>query len=235
MVLKMSLALNRRVSESACLCYVDHDVALHKEFIGLYTVSETTDEGIAKVATDVLLRHKLPMSGLRGQSYGASNMAGKYTGAQAIVRRQFHNKYPCSSSGEAAEGFRRLPVEVRGLFDQFEVLIRILFVVPVSSCEAEKSFSALRRFKTWLRSSMGVVVSSGNISASNVLDPLKPANVSLVLLFISSVVCIAEVLNIFGVLEPLHMFTKGRQGFERSSVTHTQSILYVKLLESLCC
>ena len=60
MVLMMSLALNRRVSESVCLCYVDHDFALHKEFIGLYTVSETTDEGIAKVATDVLLRHNLP-------------------------------------------------------------------------------------------------------------------------------------------------------------------------------
>jgi hypothetical protein len=75
--------------ESVCLCYVDHDLVPHEEFIGLYRVSETTGEGIAKVATDVLLRLNLPMSGLRGQSYdGASNMAGKYTGAQAIVRRQ---------------------------------------------------------------------------------------------------------------------------------------------------
>lgn len=75
--------------ESVCLRYVDHDLVPHKEFIGLYRVSETTGEGIAKVATDVLLRLNLPMSGLRGQSYdGASNMAGKYTGAQAIVRRQ---------------------------------------------------------------------------------------------------------------------------------------------------
>lgn len=75
--------------ESVCLRYVDHDLVPHEEFIGLYRVSETTGEGIAKVATDVLLRLNLPMSGLRGQSYdGASNMAGKYTGAQAIVRRQ---------------------------------------------------------------------------------------------------------------------------------------------------
>ena len=64
----------------------------------------------------------------------------------------FHNKYPCSSSGEAAEVLRRLPVEVRGL--------------------------------------------------------------------------------VFSVLEPLHIL---RQGFEWSSGTSTPSILYVKLLESLCC
>jgi hypothetical protein len=52
-------------------------------------VSETTGESIVKVATDVVLRLNLPMSGLREQSYdGASNMAGKYTGALAIVRRQ---------------------------------------------------------------------------------------------------------------------------------------------------
>ena len=66
----------------------------------------------------------------------------------------FRNKYPCSSSVEAAEVLRGLPVEVQGLFDQVEVLIRILLVVPVSSCEAERSFSALRRLKTWLRSTM---------------------------------------------------------------------------------
>lgn len=45
-------------------------------------------------------------------------------------------------------------MEVRGLFDQVEVRIRILMVVPVSSCEAERSFSALRRLKTWLRATM---------------------------------------------------------------------------------
>ncbi len=61
----------------------------HEEFIGLYSLSETTGQGIAKMVTDVLLRLNLPMSALRGQSYdGASNMAGKYSGAQAVVREQ---------------------------------------------------------------------------------------------------------------------------------------------------
>ncbi len=75
--------------ESVCLRYVDHDLMPHEEFIGLYSLSETTGQGIAKMVTDVLLRLNLPMSALRGQSYdGASNMAGKYSGAQAVVREQ---------------------------------------------------------------------------------------------------------------------------------------------------
>ena len=36
-----------------------------------------------------------------------------------------------------------------------EALVRLLLLaVPASSVEAERSFSALRRLKTWLRSSM---------------------------------------------------------------------------------
>lgn len=56
----------------------------------------------------------------------------------------FRNKYPCSCSGEAAEVRRRLQVWVRGSFKKVEVLIRILLVVPVSSCEAERNFSVLQ-------------------------------------------------------------------------------------------
>lgn len=63
--------------ESVCLRYVDHDLVPHEEFIGLYRVSETTGEGIAKVATDVLLRLNLPMSGLRGQSYDGDSKHGR--------------------------------------------------------------------------------------------------------------------------------------------------------------
>uniref|UniRef100_A0A1A8D4B0 HAT C-terminal dimerisation domain-containing protein n=1 Tax=Nothobranchius kadleci TaxID=1051664 RepID=A0A1A8D4B0_NOTKA len=43
--------------------------------------------------------------------------------------------------------------EVRGLFDQIETVARLL-VVPVSSAEPERSFSSLRRLKTWLCSTM---------------------------------------------------------------------------------
>lgn len=63
--------------ESVCLPYVDHVLVPLKEFIGLYRVLETTGEGIAKVATDVLLRLNLPMSGLRGQSYDGDSKHGR--------------------------------------------------------------------------------------------------------------------------------------------------------------
>ncbi len=75
--------------ESVCLRYVDPDLVPHVEFVGLHRFSETRSQGIAKVAADVLLRLNLPVAGLRGQTYdAATNMAGKYTGAQAILRRQ---------------------------------------------------------------------------------------------------------------------------------------------------
>jgi len=44
--------------------------------------------------------------------------------------------------------------EVRCIFAQVERLIRLMLLCPASSCSAERSFSALRRLKTWLRSTM---------------------------------------------------------------------------------
>ena len=43
---------------------------------------------------------------------------------------------------------------IRALFDQVVVLTRLLLTIPASSAEAERSFSALRRLKTYLRSTM---------------------------------------------------------------------------------
>ena len=46
-------------------------------------------------------------------------------------------------------------VEMRGMFDEAETL-----VIPVSSAEAERSFSALRTLKTWLRTMAQVTLNS---------------------------------------------------------------------------
>lgn len=74
--------------EAVCLRYVDKDLVPHEEFIGLYEVSSTSGENLAKVVMDVLQRLNLPIIGLRGQAYdGAANMAGKYNRAQAIIRK----------------------------------------------------------------------------------------------------------------------------------------------------
>jgi len=40
------------------------------------------------------------------------------------------------------------------MFDQVEQLVRLLLTIPCSSAEAERSFSSLRRLKTYLRNSM---------------------------------------------------------------------------------
>ena len=53
------------------------------------------------------------------------------------------------------EHFKTMPSEMRMLFPNIEKLIRLLMISPASSCEAERSFSGLRRIKTWLRSTMG--------------------------------------------------------------------------------
>ena len=72
----------------------------------------------------------------------------------SVQLSMFRLNYSFSYSAEAAGIIRGLPVEVRRLFGQVENLVRLLLVVPVSSCEAERSFSVLRRLKTWLRSTM---------------------------------------------------------------------------------
>jgi len=43
---------------------------------------------------------------------------------------------------------------VRSLFGEVERLLNLLLVVPVSSATAERSFSDLRRLKTYLRATL---------------------------------------------------------------------------------
>lgn len=51
----------------------------------------------------------------------------------------------------------KMSSEMRQLFNQVEQVIRLLLVCPSTSCDAERSFSALRRLKTWLRNSIGQI------------------------------------------------------------------------------
>ena len=43
---------------------------------------------------------------------------------------------------------------IRKTFDQIEQLVHLLLTIPSSSAEAERSFSKLRRLKSYLRSRM---------------------------------------------------------------------------------
>ncbi|XP_063741277.1 zinc finger MYM-type protein 1-like [Eleginops maclovinus] len=71
-----------------------------------------------------------------------------------IQLKMFKANYPSTSLSEVAEILKGMTPEVRHLFREVEALLRLVMVVPASSAEAERSFSALRRLKTWLRTSM---------------------------------------------------------------------------------
>jgi hypothetical protein len=55
---------------------------------------------------------------------------------------------------QAQEIMQNMIPEIRCLFPQVERFIRLMLLCPATSCSAERSFSALRRLKTWLRSTM---------------------------------------------------------------------------------
>jgi hypothetical protein len=69
----------------------------------------------------------------------------------AMMRQQ---QWSVNTVAELVDKLVSLPPVVRSMFDQLEQLVRLLLVIPASSCEAERSFSSLRRLKTYLRSSM---------------------------------------------------------------------------------
>lgn len=74
--------------EAISVRYVDASLKPNEVFLGFYHLDSGTDgQRMADMILDVLLRLNLPVSCLRGQTYdGGSNMAGKFNGAQAIIK-----------------------------------------------------------------------------------------------------------------------------------------------------
>jgi len=83
--------ITHREQKAISVKYVDADLKVEELFMGFYNLDSGTDgQSVANMVLDVLLRLGLPITQLRGQTYdGASNMAGQYNGAQAIVHWQF--------------------------------------------------------------------------------------------------------------------------------------------------
>jgi hypothetical protein len=71
-----------------------------------------------------------------------------------VQLQMFRSSYTVHSLGEAHGVFKKMVPEVRNLFPAVEQLIRLMLICPVTSCTAERSFSALRRLKNWMRSTM---------------------------------------------------------------------------------
>jgi len=90
--------------ESLCIRYISHDLEPVEVFLGLYQPPDTKGSTIASIVEDALVRLDLSLNELRGQAYdGAANMAGEYSGCQAIVSRKqplalhFHCGAHCSN------------------------------------------------------------------------------------------------------------------------------------------
>ena len=66
----------------------------------------------------------------------------------------FRSQWTYTTVSGAVDAMQAMSEDVRRLFLQVERLLRLLLICPVSSCEAERSFSSQRRLKTWLRNNM---------------------------------------------------------------------------------
>lgn len=64
------------------------------------------------------------------------------------------NKWKVETVADFAAEFKTQPATVRQLFSEVGKLTRLLLVAPATSCCSERSFSELRRLKTWMRSTM---------------------------------------------------------------------------------
>jgi hypothetical protein len=63
----------------------------------------------------------------------------------------FRRKRSIKCMSDAVDILKNMSTELRGEYREVEKLVRFLLVSPASSEEAERSFSALRRPKSWLR------------------------------------------------------------------------------------
>ena len=86
------------------------------------------------------------------------NIVAKYPELNSVLLpiqlEMFRHTTGMASVREAKLAYQQMSTECRALFPQVQTFLKLLLVCPVATCECEKSFSALRRLKTWLRNSM---------------------------------------------------------------------------------
>jgi hypothetical protein len=72
----------------------------------------------------------------------------------ALQLAMFRRRHVINDVLDAADVLRNMSTDMRSMFSEVEKFVRLLMVCPCSSATAERSISALRRLKTWLRSTM---------------------------------------------------------------------------------
>jgi len=98
---------------------------------------------------------------LTGVFHLASNITGVYPEvdyqALSLQLNMFQQHYKSRTLYCAKQALQSMSADSRLLFSQVEQLVRLLLVCPATSSEAERSFSAMRCLKTWLRNSISQV------------------------------------------------------------------------------
>ena len=74
--------------------------------------------------------------------------------ALCIEAATFVRRTGCTSVYTAKKAYQELSTVERGLYPQVLRLLKVLLVCPVPSAACERSYSGLRRLKTWLRNTL---------------------------------------------------------------------------------
>lgn len=68
--------------------WIDDDLEVSEEFLGMYSLSSTTADSIVAAIKDILLRFQIPTAKIRGQCYdGCSTMAGTRGGVATKIQQ----------------------------------------------------------------------------------------------------------------------------------------------------
>ena len=95
--------------------------------------------------------------------------------------KSFREHTNADSVHSAKKAYQEMDSLERGLFPQVFILLKILLVCPISSTSCERSFSTLRRLKTWLRNRMGQKRLNFNAVCSIHKDLLKQVDIRVIL------------------------------------------------------
>ena len=69
-----------------CLCYVDDNLEVHEELIGLYSLKSTSADVVVTAIKDILLHMNLTINNRHDQCYdGGSNMSGAQSGVATTL------------------------------------------------------------------------------------------------------------------------------------------------------
>lgn len=86
MVDEKTIDLSNTEQTVLCLCYVDNNLEVHEELIGLYSLESTSADVVVTPIKDILLHMNLTINNRHGQCYdGGSNMSGAQSGVATTL------------------------------------------------------------------------------------------------------------------------------------------------------